>query len=150
MADPFRGLERGGGSAVGGRGGEFHWNESTVRDLLSEHGPIAGYLDGVVGPKVVQEAKRRAPVSADGSNGRPLGYLRSSIGQQLGSTGGHLHVDIGVNALTPDGTDYGLIMEVGSAPHVIESGGDYPLRDKHGNVFGKSVHHPGTRPHNYL
>jgi hypothetical protein len=36
-------------------------------------------------------------------------------------------------------------VEYGSAPHVIESHGPWPLRNAEtGEVFGRRVHHPGT------
>jgi hypothetical protein len=73
--------------------------------------------------------KRRIPVSRDGRDA--LGPYR----------------DVGSDAKTPDGTDYPLILELGSAPHVIQSHGNYPLRDKYGHVFGRRVNHPGTHPY---
>lgn len=147
MSDPFRSAITA-GRVVGGR---IEWDEGQLTELLrSEHGPLGRYFAGVVGPAVTQEAKRRAPVSPDGSHGRPSGYLRSNIGHKTGVDVHGLHVDIEATAKTPDGVDYSLIVEVGSAPHVIESHGDYPLRDKHGNVFGRRVNHPGTKPANYL
>lgn len=43
------------------------------------------------------------------------------------------------------GTKYWASVEYGSAPHIIESHGDYPLRNREtGQVFGRVVHHPGT------
>lgn len=39
----------------------------------------------------------------------------------------------------------------GTRPHVIESHGPWPLRNRFtGQVFGRIVHHPGTRPNDYL
>jgi hypothetical protein len=37
------------------------------------------FMEDRLGPDIVKDMKRFAPVSADGSNGRPAGYLRDSI-----------------------------------------------------------------------
>ena len=49
-----------------------------------------------------------------------------------------------MTARTDSGYPYPLGLEFGTPPHTITSKGDYPLRDKHGTVFGRTVHHPGT------
>lgn len=101
-------------SAIGGRGIEVRYNEHELADLFgSAHGPTGRYLDEHVGPTVAQESKRIAPTSPDGSHGRPSGYLRSTIGHEVGADDDGVYVDIGSHALTPDGTDYGYIVEVG-------------------------------------
>lgn len=101
---------------------------------------------------VLMEAgqKRRIPVSVDGSHGREAGYARDRIHIERGVDPIGPWWDIGSDATTPDGTNYPLILELGSPPHEISSHGDYPLRDKHGRVFGKTVQHPGTRPYPWL
>lgn len=111
-------------------------------------------LVALVGPAMDQAAvivaagqKRRIPVSADGSNGRPAGYARDSIHVERGRDALGPYRDIGSDATTPSGYPYPLGLELGTAPHTIESHGDYPLRDKHGNVFGRVVDHPGTPPY---
>jgi hypothetical protein len=91
--------------------------------------------------------RRRIPVSRDGSHGRAAGYARDHVHIERGRDADGPWREIGSDAKTPDGTDYPLILELGSAPHVIESHGDYPLRDKHGRVFGRRVMHPGTQPY---
>jgi hypothetical protein len=92
--------------------------------------------------------KRRIPVSRDGSHGRPSGYARDHVHIERGRDLGGPWRDVGSDAKTPDGTDYPLILELGSSPHVIESHGDYPLRNRRtGQVFGRRVMHPGTHPH---
>jgi hypothetical protein len=91
--------------------------------------------------------KRRIPVSRDGSRGRAPGYARDHVHIERGRDALGPWREIGSDAKTPDGTDYPLILELGSAPHVIESHGDWPLRDKHGRVFGRRVNHPGTHPY---
>lgn len=131
-------------------GGRIVWNDRELNRLLrSESGPVARYLAraGEVG---AQGAKRRAPVSPDGSHGRPSGYMRSHIGWQIGSDSEGLYVDIVSPAESPEGYPYGLGVEVGTVAHTIRSKGPYPLRDKKGNVFGPVVQHPGTDPQPYL
>lgn len=131
-------------------GGRITWNDREFNRLLnSESGPVARYL-GRVGEVGTQGAKRRAPVSPDGSNGRPSGYMRSKIGWTVDKDDQGLYVDIQSPAETPEGFPYGLGVEVGTAAHTIRSKGPYPLRDKHGKVFGKEVQHPGTDPQPYL
>jgi hypothetical protein len=102
------------------------------------------------GARIVAEGQRqRIPVSRDGSHGRPSGYARSKIHIERGADGLGPYWDVGTgdDALSPDGTNYPVILELGSRPHVIESHGDYPLRDKYGHVFGRRVQHPGTHPY---
>lgn len=120
-------------------------DDPAIRRLLeSENGPV-GRLLVTAGEKVTQEAKRRCPVSPAGSDGHPSGYLRSSIGHDLKRDGEGLYSEIGTDV------DYGLYVEVGTKPHVIESHGDYPLRNaKTGQVFGRRVNHPGTPAQPYL
>lgn len=91
--------------------------------------------------------KRRIPVSVDGSNGREPGYARDSIHVERGRDPQGPYRDIGSDATTPTGYPYPLGLELGTPPHTIESHGDYPLRDKHGHIFGRVVDHPGTPPY---
>lgn len=118
------------------------WNPDWERQLLAD-ADAPDILDraGVV---VEDGAKRRAPVSDDGSHGRPPGHLRDSIGRRSGTDTDGPYADVVATA------DYALPVELGSKPHVIESHGDYPLRDKHGRVFGKRVNHPGSAPQPFL
>jgi len=131
-------------------GGRIIWNDRELNRLLnSEAGPVGLYLVRV-GETGAQGAKRRAPVSPDGSHGRPSGYMRSQIGWTIGTDDQGLYVDIQSPAKTPNGYPYALGVEVGTAAHTIKSHGPYPLRDKKGRVFGREVHHPGTNPQPYL
>ena len=100
----------------------------------------------LIATQVAGAQGRRIPVSQDGSYGRPAGYARSRIHVERGADAAGPYRDIGSDATTPDGTSYPAILDLGSAPHVIESHGNYPLRDKHGRVFGRRVNHPGTKP----
>jgi hypothetical protein len=95
---------------------------------------------------VAAEQRRLIPVSADGSNGRPAGYARDRIAVRPGADGGGPYYDVGSDATTPDGVSYPTILDAGSRPHTITAHGDYPLRDRHGHIFGHSVNHPGTKP----
>jgi hypothetical protein len=97
--------------------------------------------------RVAEHQRRHIPVSRDGSYGRLRGYARSRIRVERGTDAVGPHWDIGSDATTPDGTSYPRILDLGSRPHTITSHGDYPLRNKkRGDVFGRSVQHPGTKP----
>jgi hypothetical protein len=95
---------------------------------------------------VLTEMRLRIPVSHDGHHGRPAGYARS----RLKVVGIHDSIgrakEVGTDATAPDGYPYPVGLEFGTKPHTIRSHGDYPLRAADGRVFGKEVHHPGTRP----
>lgn len=91
--------------------------------------------------------REHIPVSRDGEHGRAAGYARSRIAARpTVSLRGGVAFNVGSDATTPDGFPYPLVLDRGSRPHIIKSKGPYPLRDQHGNVFGREVHHPGTRP----
>ncbi len=98
--------------AVGGR---IEWDRQAVDLFFGPDGPAARALQRQA-EKITQGAKRRAPVSPHGSHGRPSGWLRSSIGYQLGHDAEGLYADIGSHAFTNDGRDfdYGLAQEVGN------------------------------------
>ena len=91
--------------------------------------------------------RRRIPVSADGSHGRQPGYARDHVHIERGRDEFGPWRDVGSDAESPSGFPYPLALELGTRPHTITSHGPYPLRDKHGNVFGRTVHHPGTPPY---
>jgi hypothetical protein len=96
---------------------------------------------------VADEQRRLIPVSKDGSYGRPPGYARDHIGVWATEGPGGTYYDVGSDATTPDGVSYPAILDTGSKPHIIESHGNYPLRNRAtGQAFGKVVHHPGTQP----
>ena len=132
-------------------GGRIIWDDSEFNEILeSEHGAVGRYM-ARVGEVVTQGAKRRAPVSPDGSNGRPSGYMRSKIGWLIGTDSDGLYVDVISPAETPAGYPYDLGVEVGTVAHIIRSKGPYPLRNrKTGQVFGQQVSHPGTNAQPYL
>lgn len=135
--------------AAGGRGIRVVLNEAAIADLLTdENGPFGRDLASR-GERGTQSAKRHAPVSPVGASDHQSGQLRSSLGWELGKDGEGLYVDVGVDASSP-ANEYALPQELGARPHIIESHGDYPLRSKGGQVFGKRVHHPGNPAHPFL
>ena len=47
--------------------------------------------------------------------------------------------------------DYGLYVEFGTPPHIIKAKNKQVLANKKsGKFFGKTVHHPGTRPNPFI
>lgn len=134
--------------AVGGR---LVWDDAELNRILnSESGPVGRHCARLA-EVVTQGAKRRAPVSPDGSNGRPSGYGRSQIGWYVGEDADGIYFDVQSPATTTTGYPYMYGVEVGTVAHKITSHGPYPLRNrKTGQVFGHSVNHPGTDPQPYL
>jgi len=105
------------------------------------------YLD-IAGVIVAGGQKRRIPVSKDGNYGRGPGYARDRINVQRGADLLGPFRDVGSDATSPDGYNYPLGLELGTRPHTITSKGNYPLRNrKTGQIFGRTVNHPGTRPY---
>lgn len=101
------------------------------------------------GADVILEAmKVNIPVSADGSHGRPAGYARSRLDVlERGQDGEGPYRDVGTDARTPDGDSYPAMLEHGTKAHDIVAKGPYPLRNRRtGQVFGRRVRHPGTKP----
>lgn len=97
--------------------------------------------------RIAQYQRDHIPVGHDVSHGRPPGFAQSRIAVRVrvGRFGGREY-EIGSDATTPEGFPYPVVLDVGSRPHVIESHGNYPLRDAEGHVLGKRVEHPGTQP----
>jgi hypothetical protein len=113
---------------------------------------LAGPAMEVAARIVADGQRRRIPVSRDGSHGRQPGYAKSKIHVESGidAIGPWWDIGTGDDALSPDGYNYPLGLELGTRPHVIESHGNYPLRDSRGHIFGKRVNHPGTHPYPWL
>jgi Bacteriophage HK97-gp10, putative tail-component len=119
-------------------------NQPAIRALLAgPQGPVAKDLARKA-QKVTQGAKRRCPTSPAGSGGNRPGHLRSSISWDMGVDAEGLHADVGTDV------SYAIFVEVGTKPHIIRSHGNWPLRSAKGQVFGRVVHHPGTRAQPYL
>lgn len=117
-------------------------NQREMDELLrGETGPVMAELRSL-GKTVERGAKRR-------THGRIAAGVRAH--EPKVDTQGP-YVDIATEAEDPEtGAPIGLFVEVGTRPHVIESHGDYPLRNREtGQVFGKRVNHPGTDPQPHL
>lgn len=125
---------------------------TTVRVVFDRQLPAR--VATIAAPKVRRAAEIVAdrqreliPISDDGSHGRRPGYARDHIGIWAGTGRDGTYYDVGSDATTEDGVSYPAILDAGSRAHIIESHGDYPLRNAHtGQVFGKRVRHPGTKP----
>ena len=111
-------------------------------------------LLGIAGPALDAAAvvvaagqRRRIPVSEDGSHGRQAGYARDRVHVEVGLDVLGPYRDIGSDALTPEGYNYPIGLELGTRAHTITSHGKYPLRNaKTGQIFGRTVNHPGNPP----
>jgi len=139
--------------AAGARGLRFDWNEREYEKLTRGTTGAVGRMMAGKGERVAQGMKRRAPVSPDGSHGRPSGYMRSKVGWELHRDLIGLYVDIGTSARTPDGAPYPLYVEFGTRPHVIRPkrpGGMLRWEDQTGVHYALKVHHPGTRPQPFM
>jgi hypothetical protein len=130
-------------------------DDEGIRATCSPDNPAIAAIMDHAAAVIQQGQKRRCPVSpvfpvyASGgavvSGGtrhagdfplRPSGYLRSSIRAIRQADGS---IWIGPTA------GYGGYVNDGTGPHVIESSGPWPLRNRAtGAVFGRVVHHPGT------
>jgi hypothetical protein len=128
-------------------GGRVIVNRREV-DALLRSGEVGREL-GRSGEVGTQEAKRLAPVSPSGHDGMRSGHLRNSLHWEVDQDGKGLFVDIIAGDSDVDLAEV-LAVEFGTGPHVIESHGDYPLRNAKGQVFGKRVHHPGTHAQPFL
>lgn len=155
--------------AVGGRA-DVNLNEHALYALLdAPDGEVARWMQQHVVEPITQEAKRRAPVSKAGTDAlhahespdegrvyltqirRPSGWLRHEIQWRHGQDEEGMYWDVESPARSVHGAPYGLFMEVGTKPHRITSHGRWPLRNRMtGQVFGRSVWHPGTKPQPYL
>jgi hypothetical protein len=113
-------------------GVRVQFDEHAIR-LLAEDPAVRAAMDRT-SAQIVNEMKRRCPVSPVGS-GHESGHLRSSIHAFRQGDG----ILIGPTA------SYARYVVEGTPPHIIRSHGPWPLRDEHGHVFGRVVHHPGTR-----
>ncbi len=114
-------------------------NDSEMRQLLT----------GSTG-EVMQELRHLGAVVGEGAKRRAKPGIAAGIKvHEPGVDGDDGYIDVETAAEDEHGAPIGLFTEVGTAPHVIESPGDYPLRNANGQVFGRRVRHPGTaaEPH---
>lgn len=96
--------------------------------------------------RVASAAKTFAP--------KKTGRLARSIRVRARGSGGSFASLGGTNICTYEvvvAVPYAGYVTNGTAPHVIRSTGPWPLRNREtGQVFGPIVHHPGTKPNDYL
>jgi hypothetical protein len=142
------------------------WDQAAV-DAWSRDGLQPRAALDIAAAMVVQEMKRLAPVSpvvtayanplpaGTSTRGgttrrrfggdlplRPSGYLRNSVSAFRLPDGS---IIIGPTA------PYGRYVNNGTQPHEITSHGPWPLRNRGtGQVFGRHVHHPGTRATHFV
>jgi hypothetical protein len=111
----------------------------------------------IADPRLAAAAERVAvyqrehiPVGHDAGHGRAPGFAKSRIAVRVrpGKFGGR-EFEIGSDATTPEGFPYPVVLDVGARPHVIESHGNYPLKDAEGVIYGRHVNHPGVQPTNW-
>lgn len=115
------------------------WDDLAI-DAIPRTPGFAALLDRVSGA-AVQTMKFLCPVSPVGPLHRS-GNLRSSIHAFRQPAG---DIIIGPTA------DYARYVEFDTVPHVIESHGPWPLRNREtGQVFGRIVHHPGTTGQHFI
>lgn len=95
-------------------------------------------------------AKALAPVG----KGPNAGRLKRSIHTRARSGAGQFTRSGNANIASYEvvaATPYAGFVSRGTRPHIIESHGPWPLRNRFtGQVFGRIVHHPGTVANPYL
>lgn len=110
------------------------WDDAAI-GFLGLDRQVAAVVDRIAA-EALQTMKRITPVSPVGS-GHRSGNLRSSCHAFRQPDG---DVIVGYTA------DYAPYVNDDTRPHIIRSHGNYPLRNRETNqVFGREVHHPGTR-----
>lgn len=115
------------------------WDDVVVASL-GHDADIAAVVDRMAA-ECVSTMKYLCPVSPVGPLHRS-GNLRSSIHAFRDD-----HGDVAVGPTA----DYARYVNDGTVPHIIESHGDWPLRNREtGQVFGRIVHHPGTHGAHFI
>ncbi|MFJ5532493.1 hypothetical protein [Streptomyces sp. NPDC093261] len=96
----------------------------------------------VVGPAVTEAIRREAPISS----GRDAGGLRRSVDFSAHVTRNRVFLDFHVNSPVAE-----FIIK-GTQPHEIRPRNKNALHwsDGHSEFFAKVVHHPGTKPNDFL
>src|SRR5438874_1231951 len=133
------------------------WDDGAIQAIASPRNPGVAQVMEYVAGLIETGMKRTCPVSpvyqvyskplADlhfpgDFPLRPSGFLRSSIGRVRDSNGDIL---VGPGMNYPVG--YAGYVNDGTAAHSIDSHGTWPLRSSAtGQVFGRHVNHPGTKP----
>lgn len=131
------------------RGGRVVVDRAAVDDFV---GGFAQRALTEAAEVVLQGAKRRCPTSPAGSVdpqtgvAHPSGWLRSSINARV--------INVGTNtwvAIIGTPVSYAHFVEYGTKPHVIRAVRAHVLANtRTGQVFGKEVHHPGTKAQPFL
>ncbi|AKJ72563.1 putative major tail protein [Gordonia phage GMA2] len=122
------------------------WNESAYNRAFHD-------WDGMTGRYIGNRAERLASLARTTAGVR-TGALVSRIGVRRSHRGRALEAKVGVNVNMPDtarSRGYGWFHHEGTLPHVISARGKALRFVAGGSVlYRKSVHHPGTKPNDYL
>jgi hypothetical protein len=109
------------------------WDDEALRGLAATDPRVAAAMDRAAAG-ALQTMKALTNVSPVGPLHRS-GNLRSSE---------HAFRQPNGDILIGPTADYGKYVNDGTPPHLIESHGPWPLRNREtGQVFGRVVHHPG-------
>jgi hypothetical protein len=128
------------------------WDQAAIRLDCTSESTAVGRAMSTMADHLVNEMKRRCPVSPRGRSAsgggrwpaRKSGTLRNSIRKVKGASMDQVWL-VGPAEQLPDGTFLGELIERGTPPHDINSTGPWPLRNPDtGQVFGPHVRHPGT------
>lgn len=134
------------------------WDDAAIRlDTQAPGGPVDRAMSRLA-DEAMAVMKALAPVYTGPQRGprpghprqaaRRSGTLRSSIRKFRQHDGSYL---IGPTDQIKPGTFLGALIEHGTPPHLITSTGPWPLHNAAtGRTFGRSVRHPGTRPHPFI
>lgn len=95
-----------------------------------EKGLLRGLKDATT--ETVRVSKREAPTNKRGRGGN----LRQSI---------HSYSKNKNTNVVTAGAKYAIFVHMGTRPHIINIRKKKVLADRNGNIFGKVVHHPGTK-----
>lgn len=118
------------------------WDDAEIAAI--DHNPQLAALQDRIGAEAVSTMKFLTPVSPVGPLHRS-GNLRSSVRMFRGAQGAERFIIVGPTA------DYAKYVNNDTVPHLIESHGPWPLRNREtGQVFGRVVHHPGTHGQHFV
>lgn len=118
------------------------WDDAAIANI--DHNPQLAALQDRIAAEAVSTMKFLTPVSPVGPLHRS-GNLRSSVRSYRGAQGSERIIIVGPSA------DYAKYVNNDTYPHLIESHGPWPLRNREtGQVFGRVVHHPGTHGQHFV
>jgi hypothetical protein len=104
--------------AIGGRDVTVEIDEAAISLFCREDAAVLHDLQGRA-ERVTQQGKANAPVSPNGSHGRPSGYGRSQIQYHLGADSESAYADVTTPAQSPEGFPYMAFHEVTDLPHLV-------------------------------